>query len=242
MHLLIADDNPLTLQFLLDAARQLGHTASGVPDGAAALALARKQRFDLLLLDRQMPLLDGPAALRALRADPAARSRGATAVATSADLDPALARSLLASGFSASLAKPLDLATLQRVLDGGSGEALRVAEEREPAPAPLPLLDDADAARRLGGMDTVHSLRRLFRSELEILPRELEACVEQVDISALRERLHRLRASAGFCGANRLDQACQRLRRQLDAANTFAAADLRELRAVADATLLALER
>jgi CheY-like chemotaxis protein len=240
MHLLIADDNALTLQFLLDAAGQLGHTASGAADGKAALALAREQHFDLILLDRQMPGLDGPATLRALRADAGARSRGAPAIATTADLSPELARALLAQGFTTSLAKPLDLATLERVLNGGSGAVRQVAEDRSDAYAVLPLLDDTEAVRRLGGLDTVRSLRRLFRTELEALPGELDACVAQADIAALRERLHRLRASAGFCGASRLDQACLALRRQIDAAASFTAEDLRELRGVADATLLAL--
>jgi CheY-like chemotaxis protein len=252
MYLLIADDNPLTLVFLRDAVRQLGHSCAWVADGNAALHQACSERFDLLLLDLRMPGLGGMAVLQQLRASAAAASHHSRALATTADSDPTLPQTLHAAGFDGLLTKPLDIATLQRAL-GVAGVAERagpydVATSADP-PMPAPdraeptaqLLDDALALRNLGNRDGVRALRRLFRAELDALPAEIQAALEQQDASQLSARLHKLCASAGFCGAPRLDQACRALRRHVDGGGAISATALRELLQAAEATRQALD-
>lgn len=239
MDLLIADDNPLSLRFLAAAAGEFGHRCDTAADGAAALALARARRYDLLLLDVRMPVLDGPSVLQRLRTDAGAASRDAPALATSADVDAPLRQRLRTAGFADVLAKPVDLAGLRRALDATAGAGM-TAPELDDCAAP-PLLDDAAACRSLGSADTVAALRALFRHELDALADELASCLAAQDAEGLRERLHRLCASAGFCGAPRLEQAARGLRRRLVAAAAFTAADLGELRDVAVATRGALE-
>lgn len=238
MHLLIADDNPLSLRFLADAAGELGHRCDAAADGAAALALAQKHRYDRLLLDVHMPVLDGLGVLQHLRTDADAASRDTIALATSADVDAALRQRLSAAGFADVLAKPIDLAGLRRAL-GAAGDCI-TADSGPHETDTAPLLDDAAACRSLGSADTVTALRALFRRELDALADELAACVTARDNEGLRERLHKLCASAGFCGAPRLEQAARRLRSRLVATPAFAAGDLAELRGVAAATRQAL--
>jgi len=234
MELLIADDNTLSLRFLADAAVQLGHRCDKASDGLAALALARARRYDLLLLDVRMPGLDGPAVLQRLRADESAASRASAALATTAANASDLERTLRAQGFIGVLAKPVDLAGLQRALQTGGTPGM-VAEPAA-AYADLPLLDDAAACRSLGSSESVTALRQLFLGELDSLPQELDACLALQDLAGLRDRLHRLCASAGFCGAAQLEHACRRLRSRLVNASTFCTDDLAELRDVAAAT------
>lgn len=238
MYLLIADDNPLSLQFLADAVGELGHRCDTAADGAAALALARRHRYDRLLLDVHMPVLDGPGVLQQLRTDVTAASRGAVALATSADVDTALRQRLCTAGFAEVLAKPIDLAGLRRAL--GAADGTIAAEPGPHATDTAPLLDDAAACRSLGSADTVAALRALFRRELDALADELADCLKAQDNEGLRERLHKLCASAGFCGAPRLEQAARRLRGRLVAAPAFTAEDLVELQGVAAATRQAL--
>ncbi|GMV28840.1 MAG: hypothetical protein AMXMBFR59_09650 [Rhodanobacteraceae bacterium] len=236
MELLIADDNALSLRFLAEAATALGHRCDTAADGAAALALAQARRYDLLLLDVHMPRLDGPETLRRLRADSAAASHASPALATTADSDDTADRELRALGFADVLTKPVDIDGLRRALGSGTGGVAEYA----PVYAQAPLLDDEAARRSLGNGDAVAALRALFAQELDALPRELDTCIAMADSTDLRERLHRLCASAGFCGAPRLEQACRRLRGRLVADTCFAADDLAELRAVAAATRRAL--
>lgn len=238
MHLLIADDNPLSLQFLREAALQLGHSCAEAADGETALSRAQAEQFDLLLLDLRMPGLGGLAVLQRLRASAQAASRAARALATTAETDPTLRTRLQTAGFDGVLAKPLDIATLQRAL-GPSGVAEPAAPYLAPVETAAALLDDALALRNLGSADSVHALRRLFRLELEALPAEISAMLERGDTAALGGRLHKLCASAGFCGAPRLDQACRELRRNIDG-GALSAQELHTLLEAAEATLQAL--
>jgi CheY-like chemotaxis protein len=88
--------------------------------GEAALRLAEKEAFDVVLLDLNMPGMDGAATLRALRGlpGPAARAR---VVAMTADALPEDRSRCLAQGFDAHLAKPVTPDTIAAVLRPGAG-------------------------------------------------------------------------------------------------------------------------
>ena len=81
----------------------------------------------------------------------------------------------------------------------------------------LPLLDDRSALAATGGdHDAMRALRALFAQELEILEGDLQTAA--ADTKSLSERLHRLRASSGFCGAAVLAAAALRLQQALGGA------------------------
>ncbi len=75
LRVLVADDVPQNLELLQLLMARRGHIMTGVGDGAAVVDLATKQDFDVILMDFQMPLLDGLSATRAIRAHEAAGSR-----------------------------------------------------------------------------------------------------------------------------------------------------------------------
>lgn len=198
---LLAEDDPVSCEFLTDALRACGAGVVACGDGDAALELARARAFDLLVLDHHLPGRNGDVVLRALRADAAAASHATPAVATSAERD-SFAVALLRAGFAEVLAKPMSLERLRAVL---LRQGLRATGE--------PTLDDDDAARTCGSAAAAARLRRLFADEeLPKLQAELD---RSVDPQSLRPTLHRLRASCGFCGAPRLAHAGESLHRAL---------------------------
>ena len=199
---LVADDDPASRLFLVEALRSLGLQAQACHDGTAAMALARDEAFDLLLLDCRMPGAGAAEVLAALRRDPEARSSDCTAVATSAEMHPAERQHLLAAGFSEVLMKPCSLADLRRILGLVQAGA-----------AALPLLDDAQAIATMGDADVVHAMRTLLRGELVALYQDLDLLRD--DPEAFAERLHRLRSSCGFCGASALGTQATLLQRHL---------------------------
>ncbi len=200
LRLLVADDNPITLDFLASALGQLGWQATAVADGAAAVNLAASERFDVLLLDARMPILDGAAALQKIRAEPG-KSTHTPALATTASTDRDTRVSLLAAGFVDVLPKPIGIADL--------GDALRQYDRIDADDANVFFFDEARALGVVGGDPVVvKALRRLLLAELDRLPGELAMISHQLNANhQLDERLHKLAASAGFCGAVELENA-----------------------------------
>lgn len=202
--ILVADDNALSLRFFADALESFDLDCTLAPDGTQALEKASHDVFDLLLLDVNMPGRGGAAALAALRAGDGP-SRDAIAIATSADVSAA--DDLLRAGFVQVLPKPVGVAALHAAL-----------QRHLPTFGAASDLDDAQALSAAGGdAAIVAALRGLFADELDTLPAEIAAMAAAADIAALRERLHRLDASAGFCGTPALQAAIARLRARLDA-------------------------
>lgn len=197
---LLAEDDPLSREFLGEALRACGVDFSVCVDGPTALECARAGGWDLLLLDHDLPGLTGDAILTALVNEPGLCSPRPPAIAiTAAPDDHSLA--LRRAGFAEILPKPLTIA------------ALRAALQRHGGPDGQ-TLDDGDALRACGSADIVARLRRLFiEQEIPAIFAELEHC--RGALQKLRPSLHRLRASCGFCGAAELAHASAALHRAL---------------------------
>lgn len=218
--ILVADDNPVSLGFLVEALQSLGHAVTGVDDGGKALDAAMDQAFDLLLLDLRMPVLDGVEVLRRLRQSGGA-SCNAHALATSADAG--MADSLVReTGFADVLRKPVAVAELKSRLEPWLPAI-------EPSPESPWLDDDAASAQAHGSPQIVMTLRRLLDGELAALPDEVAKLAASTDFHGLRERLHRLLASAGFCGATKLGQACTLVRVALESGSEWPRSALERL-------------
>jgi CheY-like chemotaxis protein len=118
LHLLVVDDvaaNRAMMRALLTAD---GHLVTAAENGAEAVALTARDRFDAVLMDVRMPVMDGIEATRRIRKLPG--EAGTTPIiAISADVMPETTRTCLAAGMSAMLAKPIErdalVATLRRL-------------------------------------------------------------------------------------------------------------------------------
>ena len=223
---LVADDDAASCRFLGDGLESLGAAVETFVDGETALARARADTFDLLLLDCRMPAGGALHILAQLRSDALASSAQSLAVATSAELTSADRRKLRAAGFSDVLLKPCTLADLRRVLT--------LVQEDHPAR----VLDDAAALYSSGDAATMHALRGLLHDELVVLQRELDDLSR--DPVAFSERLHRLRSSCGFCGVTALRQQIVLIQQQLSRDGPAPAA-LASFRQAIHATLQALD-
>ena len=114
--MLYVEDNPANLKLVeMIVQRHPGVELQMAPSGSLGLDLARSCRPDLLLLDIHLPDIDGYQVLARLRADPATRTL--PVVAVTAQAMPADVRRVLAAGFDGYLAKPLDLARFDALLE-----------------------------------------------------------------------------------------------------------------------------
>jgi signal transduction histidine kinase/FixJ family two-component response regulator len=133
LHLLVVDDVAANRAMMRALLTSDGHLVTAAENGAEAVALTARDRFDAVLMDVRMPVMDGIEATRRIRMLPG--EAGATPIiAISADVMPETTRTCLAAGMNAMLAKPIErdalVATLRRL------ELQRyqpVARERAPA-------------------------------------------------------------------------------------------------------------
>ncbi|MDA3913696.1 response regulator [Oleiagrimonas sp.] len=204
---LLAEDDPVSALFISEALQEMGLSVECHARGPSALAQAQVRIFDLMILDCRMPGMGAEDILKALRSAPASACHDRPAIASSADLPPTLRTRLHQIGFVATLHKPVLLDDLEQVV-------------RQALPGGLPggVLDHVAGARSCGDARTLDALRGLFAQELDTLSAQLDDLLV-LGGDTLRDRLHRLRASCGLCGAMALDQACRQLQEAIRCAD-----------------------
>ncbi|AOY00139.1 ATP-binding protein [Jeongeupia sp. USM3] len=112
--ILLAEDSPVNQRVIEVFLNRLGYEVAIAANGAEALKLAESQAYDLVLMDWQMPVMDGLEATRRLRAEP--RSRDWPIVALTANANHDSEQVCRDAGMNAFLPKPIDLARLQSLL------------------------------------------------------------------------------------------------------------------------------
>nr|WP_242508580.1 response regulator [Rhodocyclus purpureus] len=112
--ILLAEDHPLSQEILVDMLRELGCIVDAVCDGVEAVERAQADRFDLILMDMQMPRMDGLAAARAIRALPVHHDTPIIALTANAFSEDR--ERCLAAGMNDHLGKPVKPATLAAAL------------------------------------------------------------------------------------------------------------------------------
>ncbi|MCB2053943.1 MAG: response regulator [Geminicoccaceae bacterium] len=117
LQILVADDNPVNRKVTSIMLGRAGHEVTTAEDGAEAVALLEKSAFDLVLMDVQMPVLDGLSATRRIRALADRRRAATPVVAITANAMQGDDRACFAAGMTGYVSKPVDRASLLRAVD-----------------------------------------------------------------------------------------------------------------------------
>lgn len=209
--LLLVEDDPTSRSFLQAASAALPAEVDIADSVETAFALASCNAYDAWLIDANLPDGTGGALLARLRAD----GRDTPAIAHTAARERLALDALRAEGFAVALSKPVSA-------DDWQGAIRHVLTRRAPAalsPLPdarrngeAPLWNRETALAAVGGdMHNVRGLRELFVGELDGTREQIETAAAAGDGAALLGILHRLRASCGFVGAERLGLASRLL-------------------------------
>lgn len=190
LRLLVAEDDADSRRALAALVERLGHHAHFVPNGEEAVAAMRTGRFDLVLMDVHMPLLDGVAATRRIRALPHPDAATVPVVALTSDAFTDTREACLMAGMNSFLGKPVSperLTALLRQFFGSQG-SYPVRPQ-----AISPLIDEALVSRSLESGTPGEYADRLARFFADAEPRlhDLREAVRE----AQPARLHRLAES-----------------------------------------------
>lgn len=117
--ILIVEDNEKNMKLVRDILQFKGYQTIEAVTGNQGLDLAREMKPDLILMDIQLPDINGIEALRVIRADPALSKT--PVVAVSASVMPDEQQKIVASGFDAYITKPIDLKSFVATVEKFAG-------------------------------------------------------------------------------------------------------------------------
>ena len=207
LRILVAEDNPVNQKIALFLLRKFGYSADLVANGYEVVERLRTNAFDLILLDIQMPGMDGLQTARAVRQKFGHPSRP-WLVALTANAMADDRREAEAAGMNAYLSKPVQGAELQSAIERAA-EALR-AGGNEPQQAVWELPEGLREALDADAKEIVDEILELYLQDSEPLTGEILAAHAAQDGDALGRLLHRLKGSSAQVGALRLSSVCLR--------------------------------
>ena len=229
VRILVAEDNPLNRQMALLLLDKLGYQADTAPNGRIALEMVQRDGYDVVLMDVQMPEMDGLEATRNIHerlGQRRPRIIAATANATSDERERCLA-----SGMDDYLSKPIRLDELAAALDRqvkSQPQKAPAKEAAEPAAVEASAVDASVVGRlrQTFGDAEVVSLIDTFLKEAPGLLVALRSATESDDGDRLRISAHTLKSNAATFGATRLADLSRTIEQLAGAGSTDAARDV----------------
>ncbi|MGZ3318177.1 MAG: response regulator, partial [Isosphaeraceae bacterium] len=213
LHILLAEDNEVNQEYAVDLLRRRGHTVVVANNGQEALADWEIGTFDIILMDVQMPLMDGFAATAAIRQRENATGRHTPIIALTAHVMKGDRERCLAAGMDAYASKPLRSQELFAAIDGllpGGKTAPRIAAASRETPEtvwdPTTVLAEVEGDREL----LLKLIGRFFDQCPKVLS-EIRASVSQRDSAMLERSSHKLKGSVSNFGARNAYEAARRL-------------------------------
>ncbi|MDO9317724.1 MAG: response regulator [Gammaproteobacteria bacterium] len=237
---LVVEDNDLNQEVACELLREAGLVVDLAGNGQIAVDKVKAVHYDLVLMDMQMPVMDGETATRIIRKDP--RFKDLPVVAMTANAMQGDRERCLASGMNDHVPKPIEPEDLWKaLLKWIKTQGIEASVEQEPMDQ---VMEDPVLPTSIEGLDMVNGLRRVLGKKALYLSMLRRFCAGQKAAAnaiakaldaqdwGLAERLaHTLKSVAGNIGAGSLQQAAAQLEAAIvqQSARTALDIKLREL-------------
>ncbi len=207
--ILLAEDNEVNQKLAVALLEQFGYRVEVVGNGVEAVAAVRRGGYDLVLMDCQMPEMDGYEATAEIRRLEQG-GRRLPVVAMTANAMQGERERCLAAGMDDYLTKPIKRQMLRDLLAGRLGAA---ADPAPPVPSPGRVPFDLTQLHSIVGTnpETVRNYLTLFHETTAPLVARVGAAIEGRDVQAVRGLAHMLKGSCGSIGANEMAELGLRL-------------------------------
>jgi PAS domain S-box-containing protein len=225
---LLVEDNATNRDVGLAQLAKLGYQGTAVTDGAEAVRAVERGRFDLILMDCEMPVMDGFEATQRIRASAHA---GIPIIAVTADAMPADRERCLSAGMDDYISKPVELGSLADVLarwlSASGAPPVAGIDDAARIPGQHAVFDAENLLRRLRGD------RRLARIALQGFLQDVPAQLnnlrmrlEESDAPGLRAQAHALKGAAATVAAEGLRAIATAMERTTSAAELESCGEL----------------
>lgn len=217
--ILLAEDNPVNQQVALHILNKLGYAAHVVTNGQEAIAALECLPYALVLMDCQMPVMDGIEATHQIRRNETEKKTRVPILAMTANAMQGDRERCLAAGMDDYLSKPIDATQLKAMIEKWMPDGTprdirsdRVQETGANAVATKDLPIQLNRLKEFFGDDdaAIEELLQVFAHSLHQLREKIALAMQQKDTSMLA-LAHELKGSAGNMGATRLAEAASTL-------------------------------
>jgi two-component system, sensor histidine kinase RpfC len=219
--ILVADDNRTNQKVIAKILERAGHEPTIVDNGERALDALTQHDFDVVLMDVNMPVMNGIEAVKLYRFSALGKKR-VPVVALTADATPEMSARCTEAGMDACVTKPVEPARLLQIVEAmversaptaaepGESETVRMISSHPKFQAAHASVDFAKLAdlESLGGSGFVGQLIEEFLVDADAVLREMAAAVAANDVEAFRDRAHALRSGAANIGARNMYKIC----------------------------------
>ena len=225
--ILLVEDTELNQQVASELLQAVGCRVDIAADGSLALRRLAKERYDLVFMDMQMPVLDGLAATRLLRQQPGLSTL--PVIAMTANVRKSDHEACLAAGMNDFVSKPFEPQTLYAALQRWLPGAL-IYQERAVVPPspPVPMMGCANADLNIEGLDVAAGLRRVqgkhsmyadllqrYLAGQSSLMSQLSAALAVGDLEKAQLLVHSCKGISATIGADTVAQAADALEQLL---------------------------
>ncbi|MET0110721.1 MAG: response regulator [Candidatus Thiodiazotropha sp.] len=212
---LLVEDNPLNREVAWELLRSIGIQVLIAQNGAEAVKLLESERLDAVLMDVQMPVMDGYTATQFIRAQEGFAKEQLPIIAMTANAMSSDREKSLNAGMNDHIAKPVKVDELYAVLSKYIPDITRRGAESQQsaaANASDSVIDEHAGLTVCNGNRTLYQriLKRFLSTESDFLQR-FQTAVEQDDRNSATRHAHSLKSSAGSIGAIKLQQAALNL-------------------------------
>jgi polar amino acid transport system substrate-binding protein len=222
-HVLLVEDNEINQQIAQEMLASFGVSVTLAENGEEALACLLKENFDGILMDMQMPVMDGITATREIRKN--SLWANLPILALTANVYISQQNELLAAGMNDHIGKPIDpdqlLATLAKWVRPGK---TTVVETIAPTPKStesvklpeLPGVKVAESIRRIGGNVVLYyALIEKFRTNQKDVVPNIRAALASSDLKTSERLVHTLRGVSGSLGAETLQKLAEQAEKSI---------------------------
>ncbi len=226
LSILVVEDNMTNQKVIAKMLERAGHRAEVVDNGKAALDLLANSRFDIVLMDINMPGLDGVETTRRLRLFERACAWRTPVIALTADVTAETRARCIAAGMDECATKPVDLPKLLQIVDRLVVEPLERKNDapprlRDARQEPMSAKNNAPEEKSsglnhqafvdlelLGGREFVREVCEQFVADAAALLDALADAVRNADVEKFRDEAHALRSCAANVGARAMYDLC----------------------------------
>ena len=206
--ILVVEDNDLNLKLVRTILQNGGYNVLKAMDAETGLQIARDHHPDMILMDIQLPGMDGLEATRVIKNDPALKDIMVVALTSFVML--ADKNKALKAGCSGYITKPIDMNRFLHII----AQFQEPVDKDEP-PIDQTFFDNYPSLQKTEMQALLSELTDLYLKDSKPLLQRLGRAIEDGDTDAMKKAAHSLKSSSGNIGALKLADLCQKIEEEV---------------------------